>query len=88
MSDTPVVVKLTERGDMGTEPGTLIRIFRDDSSREFRNAGHADGYITTVKQATSGFALTPARARGVNPYSSYYFAGLMKRCADTVDTGV
>jgi hypothetical protein len=36
--------------------------------------------------------LTRDRARGVEQYvyvySSYYFAGLMKRCADTVDTGV
>jgi len=42
MNDRPVVAKTTERGDMISEPGILFRIFWDDTSREFRNAGHAD----------------------------------------------
>ena len=42
MSDTPVVFKTTELADVSAEPGTMIRIFGEDSSREFRNGGHAD----------------------------------------------
>ena len=36
------MLKLTERGNLIAEPATLFRVFWDDISREFRNAGHAE----------------------------------------------